>query len=466
MWLTISRAQRAPAIVCAVALAVTVALVPVGAHQLGSTPSYVPAILAAVACFDVMSVWLLIGEYLDSGERRMLVMAAAYLWSLLVMTGYAMAFPGVFAAHPPLAVAPSVAPYLYVGWHTGFPTLLGAAWVPWRPIAAFDRPGSRAAMLRGVMAGAALVALTYVATCVDLIHHLPILINGLDTTAMARLTAPIALPLVLGSLVICGFGIRRRGGAAVRWTFVAILVCVCDLSLTYSSRYRFSVGWYAGRTMTVTAAAVVLVAMLASFRRLKGQAEAMAASDALTGLPNRRAAYDALTAFLERAVRMNTSLAVVAVDLDDFKQINDRHGHAAGDEALRTAATTMRNALRATDMIARVGGEEFLILLPDADADAAHLTADRLRVSLVDTVVPMLGSPVTASFGVAARLPGETTVDVLVKRADQAMYAAKVLGRNRVRTWSAADAKSAATANRIGVETLLMPAGQFTPLVG
>jgi diguanylate cyclase (GGDEF)-like protein len=426
-------------LVCAVVLVATVALIPIGGYRFGPTLSFLPAILAAVACFDVMSVWLLLGEYLDSGERRMLVMAVAYLWSLLVMAGYAMAFPGVFSNHPPLATAASVAPYLYIGWHAGFPVLLGAAWAPWRPIAVTDRVTSRARVLGGAVTVTTAAAVAYVGGCVGFIHHLPPLIHGLDITAMTKLTAPITVPLVLVSLAVCGYGIRGRGGVAERWTFVAILVCLCDLILTYASHYRFSLGWYAGRSLTLIAAAMVLVAMLASFRRLKRRAETLAAHDPLTELPNRRAAYDTLAAMLERAERMNTSLSVVIGDLDHFKDINDLHGHAGGDAALRAAAAAMALSLRGTDMIARIGGEEFLILLPDADATGAHLSAERIRLALRNTDMPALLSPVTASFGVATRQPSDTTVDKLVQRADQAMYTAKALGRDRVHSWQPAD---------------------------
>lgn len=104
-------AQRGPLTLSLVALAVTLVLLPVGPRQLGPTTSYVPAVLAVVACFDVMSMWLLAGEYADTGDPRMLAMAVAYLWSLTLMAGYALAFPGVISTHPPLAVTPSVAPY-------------------------------------------------------------------------------------------------------------------------------------------------------------------------------------------------------------------------------------------------------------------------------------------------------------------------------------------------------------------
>ena len=149
---------------------------------------------------------------------------------------------------------------------------------------------------------------------------------------------------------MCARAVRGRAGPE-RWSSVAILVCLCDLCLTYSSHYRYSLGWYTGRTLTVTAAAVVLIAMLASFRRLKATAEFNAAYDGLTALANRRSAYDSLAAMIARARRTGTPLSVVLFDLDHFKQINDNHGHAAGDEVLRSVADTMRQAVRDTDLV-------------------------------------------------------------------------------------------------------------------
>jgi diguanylate cyclase (GGDEF)-like protein len=422
--------QRSPLIVSAVAVLVTLAVLPLGAHHLGASRSYVPAILAAVACFDVMSVWLLSGEYLDTGDRKVLVMALAYLWSLLLMAGYAFAFPGVISSHPPLAVTVSVAPYLYIGWHAGFPALLGAAWAPLPALDKIDSRRRRLLLLRAVSVTVATAAAAVLA-CVLLAKRMPVLIHGLDTSAMAKVTAPVALPLVVISLIVSARSVRFRTGPE-RWSSVAILVCLCDLTLTYSSRYRFSLGWYTGRTLTVAASAVVLIAMLASFRKLKATAEFNAAYDGLTALANRRSAYDALAAMTSRARRSSTALAVVMLDLDKFKNINDTFGHAVGDEVLRCVAATLRSTVRDSDLVARLGGEEFAVVLPDTTLAEARLVAERIRTSLWQRTIPAIGSNVTASFGVAELQSDDAGAESLLHRADQAMYLAKAAGRNRI----------------------------------
>ena len=110
---------------------VTALLLPVGATRLEATTSFVPALISVVSCFDLLSVYLLVGAYRDRGELRHLVMALAYAWSLVTMTGYALAFPGAVSPDPPLASSPSTAPYLYLLWHCGFPVVVGLAWAPW-----------------------------------------------------------------------------------------------------------------------------------------------------------------------------------------------------------------------------------------------------------------------------------------------------------------------------------------------
>jgi diguanylate cyclase (GGDEF)-like protein len=424
------KTQRSTLLVSWLAILVTLVVLPLGSHHLGPTTSYVPAVLATVACFDIMSVWLLAGEYLDTGDRRMLGMTLAYLWSLLLMGGYALAFPGVVSSHPPLAVTRSVAPYLYIGWHAGFPALLGAAWAPWSYLAGVEHR-ARARLLAGAMAGMSAAAVLTVTGCVLFAKRMPVLIHGLDTSSMAKVTAPVALPLVLVSLLMCSRAVRGRTGPE-RWSSVAILVCLCDLCLTYASRYRYSLGWYTGRTLTVTASAVVLIAMLASFRRLKAAAEFNAAYDGLTALANRRSAYDSATAMIARARRTGTTLSVVMFDLDRFKQINDSYGHAAGDEVLRCVGSTLRATVRDSDLSARLGGEEFVAVLPDADLQEARVVAERLRAQLRARTIPAIGSSVTASFGVAELQPGDATAEDLLHRADQAMYRAKALGRDQI----------------------------------
>ncbi|MCW2776666.1 MAG: rpfC 4 [Frankiales bacterium] len=263
------RTRRAPLLAVLVIGALVVVVLPRSSRELGATTSYVPAVLALVAAADLFSCYLLVREFLGSGDRRLLGMARAYAWSLVAMAGYAGAFPGVVAVVPPFATAPSVAPWLYVLWHVGFPVALALAWSPLprslsRPCPAEQRTSAVAASLVGSVVAAAAV----VTVLVRLGPSLPVLIVGIDTSRMTRLTAPVALPLVAAACVLTFFGSRHRTGPE-RWSVVAVWSCLADLALTYGSHYRYSLGWYCGRTLTVVAAAVVLLAMLHDVGRLQ-----------------------------------------------------------------------------------------------------------------------------------------------------------------------------------------------------
>jgi diguanylate cyclase (GGDEF)-like protein len=161
-----------------------------------------------------------------------------------------------------------------------------------------------------------------------------------------------------------------------------------------------------------------------------------ALSDSLTGLPNRRSAMDQLEQAWSAATRTGLPLAVMVIDIDHFKHINDTYGHAAGDMVLREAAATLRASARREDSVCRIGGEEFLIICPNTDIKAATQSAERLRVNLEARrmVIGQAEKSITASIGVATREPATVDVDALVSTADQALYAAKDAGRNRVCT--------------------------------
>ena len=167
---------------------------------------------------------------------------------------------------------------------------------------------------------------------------------------------------------------------------------------------------------------------------LLAQLEQQALCDALTGLPNRRA-YEAQAAqAMARAARNHSPLTVGVADLDHFKKINDRYGHAVGDAVLRTVAQVLRETGRVTDVAARLGGEEFGLLFPDASVKQAARVAERIRTA-VAAAVTMLpdGCPLhaTISIGVAPLVAG-ATLDAAMSDADKALYAAKHHGRNQV----------------------------------
>jgi diguanylate cyclase (GGDEF)-like protein len=157
-------------------------------------------------------------------------------------------------------------------------------------------------------------------------------------------------------------------------------------------------------------------------------------TDELTDLANRRRFMEDLEHEVARAARFGTPLALVLFDLDHFKQINDRYGHQVGDDVLRSTAAAMRNRVRETDLPARVGGEEFAIILAGTDIEGAVTMAEEFRLDLSQQVqVEGADWTVTASFGVAA-LHDNETAGALIGAADGALYRAKAEGRNRVCT--------------------------------
>jgi len=161
------------------------------------------------------------------------------------------------------------------------------------------------------------------------------------------------------------------------------------------------------------------------------QMQVQALTDGLTGCYNRRAFDLQLQKDLHLAIRMRHPLALIILDLDDFKQINDCAGHDVGDSALRSLAETFRRELRAVDTAARFGGDEFAIILPQAGTEGALVVAERLRRRIAATEIPGYG-PMSASFGVAAFPFHASSRDSLVVTADQALYQAKHAGRNQV----------------------------------
>ncbi len=165
-------------------------------------------------------------------------------------------------------------------------------------------------------------------------------------------------------------------------------------------------------------------------RRTSRTMQALAMTDELTGLPNRRAVLAELAQLLDRG----RDCAVLILDIDHFKAINDRHGHLAGDEVLRAVAGVVADVLRRPMLAGRLGGEEFLLLLPELDLDAAMQVGEQVRsaVAAIDTSRWFRGPALSVSAGVAMAHPGPGGVTDALHRADEALYAAKAAGRNRV----------------------------------
>ncbi len=168
--------------------------------------------------------------------------------------------------------------------------------------------------------------------------------------------------------------------------------------------------------------------------RLELELETAATTDPLTGVFNRRRVLELAEAEVARARRYGHALSVVMFDLDHFKQINDRHGHWGGDHVLRAFPIRLEKHLRRNDTLGRLGGEEFVIVLPETDRTAAAAAAERVRAAIAAESIPIGSSSVTLtlSAGCAELAPDDVAFEPLLRRADAALYAAKRAGRNRV----------------------------------
>jgi diguanylate cyclase (GGDEF)-like protein len=245
---------------------------------------------------------------------------------------------------------------------------------------------------------------------------------------------PAALEILerLGSPAPGLFG--RSWSAVAPPALAEILAGQVDTTLTFGAGQVLDVRLVSitGRNGQIRGTIVVL-RDITEVERLRAELAEQAVRDGLSGLHNRRYLESSLTELVSQARQQGTPLAAVMIDIDHFKEVNDAHGHAAGDQILRRVASCLAGGLRAGEVIARFGGEEFVALLPGASALDAARRADHWRQACANLgLTTAAGSVmVTVSLGVAD-LPGDGSADALLARADEALYRAKAAGRNRV----------------------------------
>lgn len=239
--------------------------------------------------------------------------------------------------------------------------------------------------------------------------HGPIVIDDLSTVpGLAALAGDPDLPL--GSLCAAPLVFRDQ--------VLGVLIALAHGTTVFLPHEAATLAAYAAQ------AAIAL-----SNARMVERLERQAAEDPMTGLANQRAFHRSCAAELSRTARDGRPLAIVALDLDHFKAINDAHGHPYGDQVLRRTAEALSEAVRPHDTVARMGGEEFALLLPGADAESARAVAERARAAVAALHVP--GRALTCSAGVAVHAGPLGALERLLAQADRALYRAKAAGRDR-----------------------------------
>lgn len=243
--------------------------------------------------------------------------------------------------------------------------------------------------------------------------------------------------------IMLGMGIVavRAGQKPARYFLLAALAAMMGAMLTTLSVWGFITFNYwtfraveMGMLVDATLLALALAYQIRVEQEERLRAEQLAQLDPLTGLNNRRAFYDKTVSPWNTAIRNNRNPSVMLLDIDLFKNINDTYGHAHGDEVLVALADKLKNSVRQGDVLARWGGEEFIVFLPETSPAEAHALAERLRSEISALRIPRADgqTSVTASFGVAQKEAQHATLDALIAAADELLYQAKQQGRNRV----------------------------------
>ena len=247
--------------------------------------------------------------------------------------------------------------------------------------------------------------------------------------------------VILCSYLLILLSMRRSRGHAVAAAVFSVLALVMCSGFLYRVGTLLAgdlrVGLYAptdvqllvNLVFTLFAPMAGLSLVLMVNERVQSRLHELATCDSLTGVLNRRAFLAAAEAELERSRRYGTALGLVMIDLDHFKRVNDTYGHQAGDRVLVDFTQRVKLLLRTTDVFGRMGGEEFILLLPQTALNEALQVAERIRCSLA---VADINPPYTASFGVATAVGGAPAIESLIANADTALYRAKATGRNRV----------------------------------
>ncbi|MCB1954436.1 MAG: diguanylate cyclase [Rhodocyclaceae bacterium] len=278
--------------------------------------------------------------------------------------------------------------------------------------------------------------------------------NGADALRLARETPPDLILLDAEMPEMDGFAVCAALKADPALADIPVIFVTSHLDISFETR-ALELGAMDFIAKPLSAPRVQL--RVRNQLLIKQQTDLLrrqVTTDALTGIDNRRAFDLALPLEWRRAVRGGTCLSLMMIDVDHFKDFNDRYGHPAGDRCLRQVATALQAAVgRPGDMVARYGGEEFAVLLPETAPDAASELAEGIRQAVIDQAIPHDGSPissvVTVSIGIASAGPvreasGENTPAELLARADTALYDAKQAGRNCARSAPPLCARSAA----------------------
>ena len=423
-------------------IAVTLLLSPFAARQLPRFQAFFPVYQTATMLCYLATAYLMLGLYQATRVRSLLHLSAGSFYTAGVLILQLLAYPGAFLDKAPLLGGPQSMIWLWFFWHAGpaVGILLFAYGELRRPGALTPNPRISAFRAFAVTA----LALFITAMAVTVFQSaLPVMdIDGNYSRINALGVAPGLQVLLLIALAALWLASGFKKVLHV-WLGLSLVALLCDNAITMLGGTRLSVGWYAGRAGALVSALVVPLVYLQEIKRSYVRAADAVARltkanadltvlvdksrhDTLTGLPGRSLFMERAAELLARSHEAQTGFACLFIDLDGFKDINDRFGHDRGNEVLRRVAEIMQSELRDTDVAGRLGGDEFAACL-DAPAEMSLAIANKIAERIVDKI-GWIGQGVGASVGISVCAE---SIDLALNEADEAMYESKKNGKNR-----------------------------------
>lgn len=455
----------------AIIIAATVATVAFRHLQLAVFPQFATFHAGFILVVDGIAAFLLFGQFAYRPLAFYALLGAAYLFNALVVIPFLLSFPGGLKAESVVIGGSQSAIWVWHAWHIVFPIMVGLSLLAHERTTSRPVPAARVVPYIGWMVATAVVLASLVTLAVSVFHdHLPVLITParVPHTSTFYAVGGTAAALTAFSLVLSLRGVRRRSVLHI-WIAVALLAFLGDVVASLAGTGRYTVAWYFGRIVSMASAAILLMvflgqinllyrrlaetindlftsnrklaalveekeALVGELRRRKEEIRQLAYIDPVTSLPNRRMLMDWLNHILAQAARHEHSTALLFLDLDKFKEVNDQFGHETGDKLLQEVGSRLIRCVRSGDTVSRLGGDEFVIALPEiARLEDVEATAEKI-IRILSEPMPIAGHllKVSASIGIAISKP-EAQFDAteLLARADVAMYAAKKAGRNR-----------------------------------
>ncbi|MCA0331397.1 MAG: GGDEF domain-containing protein [Actinobacteria bacterium] len=387
--------------------------------------------LAVVTSLTAVVLWL---EARRTQVRGYLVLGGTFSSIAVLLLAFTLAFPGALLPDAPdgtprsVLGGPNTPVALFLLWHVVITVGIPASAVV---LSRDDANGRVPALRHGIVPGVVwgTVPVLLLSTWWLLVPDAaPALFQPPGLSPLGTSVTEATVLLAIAGLIVAVVA-TRASSVLSRWL---LAICVLNLgdALLNLGALRYSLGWYAARALGFLALSALLIVLVVQLARIDRRTDRAATTDALTGLRNRITLDEDLAREMARAERETRRLAVLVIDLDRFKQINDRYGHAMGDVVLREVAARLRAEVRAGDLLVRLGGDEFIVVLVGLDDDdQAAAAAGRIVAELRRPVTHRehhVVSPV--SVGVALSHPTAPTPSDLMLQADAAMFAAKQVG--------------------------------------